>query len=199
MFTRIVTFTGASDIDAGVRYLQDTAAPLLHGQNGFRGVTASADRSGAVLSVLSLWATEADRDASESSVIKARDEGQRVIGGDFAVERFEELLLEVVRPPAVGCSLLLQRISMDPARIDGNLAYFRQDVLPLIKSNAGFCAVRNMINRQTGAGLVGTIWTDRVAMEAAAEAARAPRQRAAQRGVTFGEENKREIVFLDLP
>src|SRR6185437_15746938 len=153
MFTRIVTFTGASDIDAGVRYLQDTAAPLLHGQNGFRGVTASADRSGAVLSVLSLWATEADRDASESSVIKARDEGQRVTGGDFAVERFEELLLEVVRPPAVGCSLLLQRISMDPARIDGNLAYFRQDVLPLIKSNAGFCAVRNMINRQTGAGL----------------------------------------------
>ncbi|HXS64886.1 MAG TPA: hypothetical protein VN767_18690 [Streptosporangiaceae bacterium] len=123
MFTRIVTFTGASDIDAGVRYLQDTAAPLLHGQNGFRGVTASADRSGAVLSVLSLWATEADRDASESSVIKARDEGQRVTGGDFAVERFEELLLEV----------------------------------------------------------------------------RAPRQRAAQRGVTFGEENKREIVFLDLP
>jgi hypothetical protein len=123
MFTRIVTFTGASDIDAGVRYLQDTAAPLLHGQNGFRGVTASADRSGAVLSVLSLWATEADRDASESSVIKARDEGQRVIGGDFAVERFEELLLGV----------------------------------------------------------------------------RAPRQRAAQRGVTFGEENKREIVFLDLP
>jgi len=123
MFTRIVTFSGASDIDAGVRYLQDTAAPLLHGQNGFRGVTASADRSGAVLSVLSLWATEADRDASESSVIKARDEGQRVTGGDFAVERFEELLLEV----------------------------------------------------------------------------RAPRQRAAQRGVIFGEENKREIVFLDLP
>jgi len=198
MFTRIVAFTGATDIDAGMRYLQDAVAPLLREQKGFRGVTASADRSGGVLGVLSLWETEADRDASESTLVKAREEGQRVIGGEMTVEHFEELLVEIDKPPTVGCSLLLRRISMDPAKIDENLGYFRREVLPQIKANPGFCAVRNMINRQTGEGIVGTVWADQASMDAGAEAGEARRQQAAQRGVTFGEQSKREIVFADM-
>lgn len=198
MFARTVTFTGTTDIDAGMRYLQDTVAPLLREQKGFRGVTASADRSSGVLGVLSLWDTEADRDASESTLVKAREEGQRVIGGEMTVEHFEELLVEVDQPPTVGCSLLLRRLSMDPGKIEENLGFFRREVLPQINANLGFCAVRNMINRQTGEGMVGTVWADRASMDAAAEAAEARRQQAAQRGVTFGEQSKREIVFVDL-
>ena len=198
MFTRTVTFTGATDIDAGVRYLQDTVAPLLREQKGFRGVTASADRSGGVLGVLSLWESEADRDASESTMVTAREEGRRVIGGEMTVEHFEELLVEIDNPPAPGCSLLLRRVSMDPAKIDENVGYFRQEVLPQIKANPGFCAVRTMINRQTGEGIVGTVWADKASTDAAAEVAGARRQQAVQRVVTFGEQNKREIVFVDL-
>jgi heme-degrading monooxygenase HmoA len=198
MFTRTVTFTGATDIDAGVRYLHDTVTPLLREQKGFRGVTASADRSGGVLGVLSLWETEADRDASESTLVKAREEGRQVIGGNITVKNFEELLVEIAEPPVVGCSLLLRRISMDPAKVEENLGFFEREVLPRIKANPGFCAVRNMINRQTGEGMVGTIWADKASMDAAAEAGEARRQQAAQRGVTFGEQSKREIVFVDL-
>jgi heme-degrading monooxygenase HmoA len=193
-----VTFAGVTDIDAGMRYLQDTVAPLLRAQAGFRGVTASADRSGGVLGVLSLWETEADRDASESTLVKAREEGQRVIGGAMTVAQFEELLVEVDKPPTVGCSLLVRPISMDPAKIDENLGFFRRVVLPEIRANPGFCAVRAMVNRQTGAGMVGTVWADKASMDAAAEAAEARRQRAAQQGVTFGEQAKREIVFADM-
>jgi hypothetical protein len=199
MFARTVTFTGVSDIDAGVRYLHDTAAPMLRDQNGFRGVFASADRQGAVMGVLSLWATAADRDASDSTMAKAREEARRVIGGDITIEHFEELLFEVVQPPTVGSSLLLRRVTMDPAAIDENLSFFRQEVVPEIMASPGFCAVRSMMNRQTGAGVVGTIWVDSASMEAAAEAADARRDRAAQRGVTFGEQSKREIVYLALP
>ena len=198
MFTRAVIFTGATDIDAGMRYLQDTVAPLLREQTGFRGVTASADRSAGVLGVLTLWETEADRDASEGTLVKAREEGQRVIGGAMTVEHFEELVVETGKPPAVGCSLLLRRISMDPAKIDENLGVFRRDVLPEIKANPGFCAVRAMVNRQTGEGIVGTVWADKASVDAAAEAAEARRQRAAQQGVTFGEQTKREIIFADM-
>lgn len=198
MFTRIVTFTGATDIDAGLRYLEDTVVPLLREQKGLRGVTASVDRSGAVMGVLTLWETEADRDASESPLGKARAEAQRVIGGEVTVEYFEELLVEMDRPPAVGDALLLRRTSMDPARIDGNLDYFRREVLPQIKSSPGFCALRNMINRQTGEGMVGTVWADGAAMDAAAEAAEARRPQAAGRGVTFREQSKRELVYVNL-
>jgi heme-degrading monooxygenase HmoA len=197
MYARIVTYAGATSIDAGVRYLEDTAAPLLRQQRGFRGVTASADRSGGVLGILSLWDTEADRDASESTLVKAREEGQQVIGGGFTVEHFEELLAETARPPAVGCSLLIRRLSMDPAKIEENLGFFRRDVLPQITASPGFCAVRNMINRQTGEGVAGTVWADRAAADAAVEIDDARRQQAAQRGVILGEQSKREIVFID--
>jgi heme-degrading monooxygenase HmoA len=198
MFTRTVNFTGATDIDAGLRYLQDTVAPLLAEQRGFRGVTASADRSGGALGVLSLWETEADRDASESTLVKAREEGRRVIGGEVSVEHFEEQLVEIVQPLKVGCSLLIRRLSMDPAMVGEHLDFFRREVLPQMKASPGFCAVRNMINRQTGEGLVGSVWADSAAMDTWAEASEARRQQAAQRGVTFGEQSKREIIFVDL-
>lgn len=198
MHTRIVTFTGAAEIDAGVRYLKEQVAPMLRQQTGFRGVTASADRSGGVLGILSLWDTEADREASESTLVKAREEGQQVIGGGFTVEHFEEMLVETAQPPAVGCSLLIRRFSMDPAKIEENLGFFRRDVLPRITAGAGFCAVRNMINRHTGEGIVGTIWADSAAADAAAAVGEARREQAAQRGVRFGEQSKREIVFIDV-
>jgi len=89
MFTRIVSFTGAKDIDAGIAYVRDTVAPVLHQQKGFRGTTASADRAGKVFSVLSLWDTAADREASESALLKVREEGQKIIGGQLTVELFE--------------------------------------------------------------------------------------------------------------
>ena len=199
MFTRTVTFTGATDIDAGIRFLQDNVAPQLRQQKGFRGVIASADRSAGVLGVLSLWETEADRDASDAAMVKAREEALRVVGGELTVETFEQLLSEMAQRPPVGASLLVRRISMDPAKVEESLAFFRQEVLPEIKALPGFCAVRDMVNRQTGEGMVGTVFTDRASMEAGAEAGEARRERAAQRGVTLGEHSKREIVFADLP
>lgn len=198
MFVRTVTFTGATDIDAGLRYLQDTVVPLLREQTGFRGVTASTDRSGAVLGVLSLWETEADRDASEAPLGKVRQEALGMIGGEVTVELYEELMAGMQRTPEVGQSLLLRYITMSPEKIDENIDYFRREVAPQIMSSPGFCAIRNLINRQTGKGVVGMVWADRDAMEAAARENEVRRQEAAERGVTFGELGKREIVLIEL-
>ena len=197
MFTRIVSFTGAKDIDAGIAYVRDTVAPVLHQQKGFRGTTASADRAGKTFSVLSLWDTAEDREASESALLKIREQGQKVIGGEVSAELFEEVLAEITCIPSVGASLLVRRVSMDPAKVDDNLAYFKAEVLPTIKANPGFLAVRQQINRKTGDAIVGTVWTDKASMEAAAVDAEKRQAQAAGR-VVFGEQSKREIVFVDL-
>jgi heme-degrading monooxygenase HmoA len=199
MFTRIVTITGAKHIDDGISYVRDTVAPLMHQQHGFRGLTASADRSRGVFAVLSLWETAADRDASESALAKARADAEKIVGGTLSVETFEETALQVAKPPSVGSALLVRRISMDPARIDENSEFFRSTVMPQITSQPGFRAVRQMINRETGDGMVGTIWDDRASMTAAAEAGEARREMAAAQGVSFGEQTQREIVFIDMP
>jgi heme-degrading monooxygenase HmoA len=198
MFTRLLTFTGTDNIDAGVTYLRDEVLPVLHAQRGYRGVTASASQSERVIGILSLWDTEADRDASDSALGKARQEAAKLVGGDLSVETFELMVAEIREPADVGSALMVTRLSMEPAKIDENLGFFKSEVLPRITAAPGFRALRNMINRQSGEGVVGSAWADHDAMMAASEQAMARRPEAISRGVNFGETSYREIVFADL-
>jgi hypothetical protein len=198
MFTRLLTFTGTDNIDAGVTYLRDEVLPVLHAQRGYRGVTASASRSERVIGILSLWDTAADRDASDSALGKARQEAAKLVGGDLSVETFELVVAEIREPADVGSALMVTRLSMEPAKIDENLSFFNSEVLPRITAAPGFRALRNMINRQSGEGVVGSAWADQDAMMAASEQAIARRPEAISRGVNFGETSYREIVFADL-
>lgn len=199
MYARVLTFTGTRDFDAALSLLRETALPIVRSQRGYNGMVASADRSAGVLGILSLWETEADREASESALGKAREEARSQISADLKIDLFEERVAEMRQPPAVGNAVMVTRMSMDPASVDENLEFFKREVVPQITGAPGFRTLRNMINAQTGEGMVGTVWDDRQAMEAAAEMAMARRPIAEGRGVTFGETSLREIIFADLP
>jgi heme-degrading monooxygenase HmoA len=201
MFLRVLTFTGAQNIDEGVRFIRDEVTPVLRQQHGYRGLNVSADRSAGILGILSRWETEADREASNSALAKSREDGLHVIGGTLSVETFEELVWEVVEPPVPGSSVLhLRRVRMDPARVEENVEFFLRVAVPELRSQPGLQAVRNLLDRQSGAGMVGTVWANAAAMEAGDAAGEARRQRAtAERGVTFGEVSKREMPFADMP
>ena len=198
MYTRLLTFTGATNIDGGVTYLREEAVPVLITQHGYRGVSASADRAGAVFSILSLWETESDRENSNSALGKARNEALDVVGGALKVETFEQVAQAVNRPPVAGCALLVTRVSMDPASVDDNITFYKEQVVAQIQSQPGFCALRNMIDRSTGEGMTGTVWEtqdDLEAFTANMEERRAP---AIARGITFGETRVREILFSEV-
>jgi heme-degrading monooxygenase HmoA len=200
MYTRLLTFTGAKDIDGGVQFLREKVVPILKGQKGYRGITASADRSAGVVTILSLWETEADQEASDRALAEVRQEGSAIVGGDLTVETFEQLAGEVASQPQPGSALMVTRISMDPSKVDENAAFFKSEIVPQIKANDGFLALRNMINRKTGEGLVGIAWRDQTAMKAADAAGQARRQDVTRtRGVTFGTTSYREILFGDMP
>ena len=198
MYTRLLTFSGATDIDGGVAYLRGQVMPVLNTQHGYRGVSASADRAGGVLGILSLWDSESDRAASESALGKAREEATKIVGGDLAVDNFEQLAEEIARPPVAGFFLIATRVSMDPAAVDDNIAFFKNEAVPQIKAQPGFCALRNMIDRNTGRGVVGSVWEDRAAMEAFAAGMSERRALAAARGVSFDESSFREILVSEV-
>lgn len=197
MYVRIVTVTGAKDIDAGIGWLREQLSPALRDQKGFRGLAVSADRTGGVLGMLSLWDTEADRDASWDALAARRQDFQDIIGGQLSADSYEELLRESGdTPPGPGSALMLLPVTMDPARVDENLAFFTSQILPRITASRGFQQVRLLMNRETGQGLGGTVWASEDAMRAAA-AGDQSRQESEARGVRFGETSSREIVFTD--
>ena len=97
----------------------------------------------------------------EAALAANRQEATGVIGGEMNVENFEQLVAEVGQsPPEPGSALMVTRIGMDPGKIDENIAFFKSDVAPRIKGSPGFRGMRNMINRSTGEGIVGTVWSD---------------------------------------
>jgi heme-degrading monooxygenase HmoA len=195
MHVRITGLTGVNDIDAVVSFVRDEAKPQLQQQHGFRGMTVSADRSARVVGVLSIWDTDADLRASDGVATKVRGEGVAAFGGEATVETFEQTVAEVATPPGPDSRLQIRRISMDPSRVEDNIAFFKSTVLPDIKAQPGFQAVRQLIDRATGHGIVGTTWADMASLEAAAAHADEQRQRATDRGVEFGEVSVREILF----
>ena len=196
MHTRVTTISGARNIDGGVAHLREVV-PQLQQQKGFRGVNASCDRAAGVVTILSLWETEADRDASESAIDKIRSDSATAFGGKTeSVERYEQTAAEVgANTPGPGSKLQIRRIKMDPSRVDENVAFFTANVVPELMSAPGFQSLRQMINRATGEGVVGTVWADEESLNAAAAKADERRATAESRGVEFGEVTRREVLF----
>lgn len=200
MHIRLTTITDAKNLDAGIAFIRDTVAPVLHQQKGFAGLTASVDREGKLLSALSQWETEADRDASESAILKVRDEAVKVTGGHVSVELFEQNRFEIVGgPPKEGASLLVTRVSMDPAKVEQNQAFFEKEVLPQIRTSPGVLVIRNLINRETGEGMTGVVYADRKAMEAGVKMAEERQRANPDMPVKIQSRSLRELALLDMP
>jgi len=198
MYTRLVSFTGATNIDAGVDYLRDEVLPVLNAQRGYRGVTASGDRAAGVLHILSLWETEEDRGASDSALGKAREEAIKIVGGALEIENFEQVVEAISKRPTPGCHLNVVRVRMDPASIDANVEWFKDMIAPQISSQPGFCSLRNMVDRQTGRAVSGSVFEDKETADASLAAIPDRRARAEERGVVFEDIAQREVLFGQL-
>jgi heme-degrading monooxygenase HmoA len=196
MFVRLITVRGATRIDEAVDFIRDTILPEVRQQKGFSSINLSGDRSAGLFSVLTVWETEADRDSSEGFSEKARNQALEILGGELTVNHFEQVLWETgPTPPAPGAKLHARQFKMDPARVDENLESFKQTVLPDIKATPGFLSVRQLINRQTGEGVVGTVWADEPSLQTAIQKAEQRRPQAASQGVELGDGAIAEVLF----
>ena len=199
MYVRITTVTGASDIDGGLALLRDHVVPQMQQQTGFRGLSAAGDRAAGVVTVLSVWDSQADLQASESAADKARGDAVRVMGGEVSVERYEQTVCEAGDTrPEPGAKLHIRNIKLDPDRIDDILDVFRQTVVPDMKTRPGFLAVRQLIDRNTGAGRVGSLWIDEGSLAASLAQSEQSRTKAMARGVEFGKGHVLQVLYTTI-
>lgn len=199
MFTRLTTITGATKLDDGIAYIRDTVVPTLQQQKGYAGLVASVGRAEGFLAVLSVWEDQASRDASESGIAKVRGEAQQITGGTLALALHEQVVFEEATPITPGCALLVRRATMAPAAVEDNLAHFRTSVLPQIKAEPGFCAVRQLVDRTAGETMVAVVLEDETSLRSAVAHAEERRADAEARGITLHEPSQREVVLVDRP
>jgi hypothetical protein len=196
MHARVTTVTGASDVDRGSALLRDQVVPQLQQQRGFRGLSAAGDRSAGVFTALSLWDSSVDLQASERAADLTHAGMVRLMGGQVTVERYEESVCEASDTrPGSQARLHIRHITVDPNRVDDMLDFFRQRVLPEIKTRPGFLALRQLIDRNTGVGRVGSVWMDQASLSASLAQSERRRMTAMDRGVKLGEGQVLEILY----
>lgn len=198
MYVRVSTVLGAADIDGGAAHVRDVAVPTLREQAGFAGLTMSADRSAQTVTVLTSWETEADLRASEDAARAVRAAAVSVIGGTPSVEAFEEVVHEIGGvAPSPGCVVRVRGVRMSPASADGNITFFSEQVVPHMRATAGFRAVRYLMDRASGRGIIGVVFSDEAALRAGDAGFEQGREEArTTRGVEFGQTSVRELLVV---
>jgi heme-degrading monooxygenase HmoA len=197
VYTRQLTIKGAEDIDAGLAYLR-AFVPVFSEQHGFRGVSVSADRDGGIFGVTSQWASEEALEKSECVLSEARSECHKVTGGEMTVEKFELTTDAIARVPVPGNPVLVARVSMDPACIDGQISRFEREILPAIAAQRGFSCLRLMANRREGRCVLGTVWQNAHALARYMDSMVEQRDFALMLGVQIDEISPREILLIEV-
>lgn len=155
--TRLRAAPGA--LQALIDEFTGDVAPKLRALPGNTGAVLLVDRKGEIATALSYWNDRAAMDASETAATGLRSQASTDTGATVeGVQRGEILIMESVAPPRAGRYARTIQFSADPGQVDAGVAYLRSTVLPALKAAGGFRALICAANRESGMGVVSTIW-----------------------------------------
>lgn len=174
MYARSTTFHGRpGNVDAGIRFIENEAGPMLDATAGCRGLSLLTDRETGQSIATSSWADEAAMFASDEELRGLRERGRDVFGGSMQVDEWE---IAVMHRSHHGGAC---RVSWLQGDLNVILDTFRLAILPSLEQTAGFCSASLLVNRYDGLACATSGWETRAAMAASRMAADEMRNRAA--------------------
>ena len=194
MYARSTTFHGTPDnIDGGIAFVKNEAAPMLYKIDGCRGLSMLVDRENGKCIVTSSWESEAAMRASDDRLRPIRDRGRDILGGSMQVDDWQIAVMH--RSHHGECC----RVSWLQGDLDAMTETFRVGILPRLEQTPGFCSASLLVNRSSGLGCATTAWETRAAMEASRSAADDMRSRAARdAGGEIVEVHEYELAYAHL-
>lgn len=174
MYARSTTFNGMpGNIDAGIAFVENEAAPMLDKIEGCRGLSMLVDRVTGQCIATSSWDSEEAMRASNEQLRPIRDRGRDILGGSMQVDEWEIAVMH--RTHHGECC----RVSWLQGDVDSMSEIVRVGILPELEQTAGFCSASLLVDRSAGLGCATTVWESRAAMEASRASADEMRSRAA--------------------
>ena len=174
MFARSTTFHGRPEnIDAGIRYVENEAGPMLEKIDGCRGLSFIVDRESGQCIATSSWDDEDAMLASGEQLHTIRERGRDILGGSMQIDAWEIAVMH--RSHHGECC----RVSWLEGDLEAMIATFRMGILPQLEETTGFCSASLLVNRTSGMGCATTCWESGEALEASRRAADVMRGRAA--------------------
>jgi heme-degrading monooxygenase HmoA len=189
MFVRITTVRGdPRKIDAAIEYVDGPARAEVEAIEGNRGFAVLADQEGGRVVGASYWDSAESMHDSESRLADVRDEAARSLDGAISFERYEVTLGFRHSIPARGAVVRMVPFEVSPDRVDEAISLTREELMPRTKGAAGLCSFHQLLNRETGTGMLVVCWENQDAAQAFAPTAEQLRARAGDRvGAQFGD------------
>lgn len=203
VYARVTTVDGdAGRIDEVIAFVKETLQPLLLQLPGSLGLAMFVNRDRGRVAVTTVWTTPEARAASDAHLLPVRGEAARRLGGEARPEEFDVAVLDRVRPATPGYWSRLTRLAVPPERIDTAVASFRDNVLPTLRGQTGYCAGVLLLDRVTGTALGATTWDSHEALASSRVSADSVRAKTADSaGASVVEVVESEIVIaaIDAP
>jgi hypothetical protein len=194
VFARSTTFHGRPEnIDAGIRYVQNEAGPMLDKIEGCRGLSLLVDRESGQCIATSSWEGEPAMLASGEQLHEIRERGRDILGGSMQIDTWD---IAVMHRSQHGESC---RVSWLEGDLDAMIDSFRMGILPSLEQTPGFCSASLLVNRTSGIGCATTCWETHGAMVASRPAADDLRNRtASDSGGSIVDVHEYELAYAHL-
>ena len=158
MFARVNIIFGRRDkVDDGLAHLEESDRGAVESAAGNLGLTTFVDREAGVIVAVSYWDEPAH--SSQAVLTRAREGAAAAAGGDLVVESYEVAAQERRSVPLSGATVRVERVQIDSSNISDGVAFIRDEVLPQLRTGAGFCSAELLIDRGAGTGQLLTAWT----------------------------------------
>jgi len=184
MFVRRTRVEGSPEkLEQTIQAYQQQLLPVMKQESGFRGAVLLANRATGAAQSVTLWETEeAERDSRPTGE-RLRAQAMQSSGGRVLdVESYEEVLRERSDTAQSGMASFMRFNSMQaaPDKLEDGIRFVREQVVPLLKQQAGFLGLMMGVNRENGRAYVTSAWESAAARQASDAAVRDQRRQAGQ-------------------
>jgi len=203
MFVRRTRVEGSPEkLDQTIQAYPQQLLPVMKQEPGFRGAVLLANRTTGATQSVTLWESEEAERASRPTGEKLRAQAVLSSGGRVLdVESYEEVVSELsdAAQPGMASFMRVNSLQAAPDKLEDGIRFVREQVVPMLKQQAGFLAVRMGVNRENGRAYVTSAWESADTRQASDTAVRAQRGQAGElMGGIQVSVDEYEVVFIEV-
>lgn len=166
MFGRVTQFTVAPDhVDAGIDFGDKTVLPGVLALGGL-GMTMLTNRQTGAGYAITWWNDEASAQTSDAGANQLRDAFKQAVDATVLDVHTYEVVLDVDTHAATPLAARVTPSTVDPARRAATIEFIKENILPSMQSQPGFCRYCLMSDLQGDKGFLMTLWESAAARDA---------------------------------
>ncbi len=178
MYARSTTLTAdPARMDEGIAHVRDQVMPAVQTMPGCLGLSMLCDRDSGRCIVTTSWDSQEAMAATADRVQDMRRTAMDTMGGrDMTVEEWEIALVHRTHQADDDACARVTWTRGDPTRIEEMLEAFRSGIIPRLDDVQGFCSLSMMVDRNTGRGVLTSVYDSRADMDASRDMIAAMRE-----------------------